>query len=110
MRLPGPLAPWPVVSAAIAEWVKLGRIRSIEVIEYCELGLFKDPDVPGGYVAMPYWRVSCQLARNGRAERMLSNEIINVHINAQTGEIIDPEGIPSHAYAAPKLMTWDDMK
>lgn len=107
-----PLVPVSKVIEAAGNYIISGKLRSVDSLR---LGYVAWLRKEGGFLLMPTWVIAGEVFENAQAapkypENIFGNrsgEYQYLYINAQTGEIIDPNQKASdRAYQAPKLITW----
>ena len=107
-----PLASVSKVIETAGDYITEGKLRSVDSLR---LGYVAWLNKDGGFTLMPTWVIEGEVfadAQKGyEAPHNIFNnrpqEYMNLYINAQTGEIIDPnQKGADRAYMAPRLINW----
>lgn len=104
-----PLASWPMIENTINQLVDTGNIRDILSITYRDLGLFNAPDKANEFFAAPYWDIECMWAASGKDEQPAYADPASIQLNAQTGQLLDPNSIAVDRNTLSAILTWDDI-
>lgn len=112
-----PLLPFDAVKPLVEEQILDGYVRAVYsvtlgYVQFCT----SDPDV---YTLMPAWVVWCQYANNGPRQEDFDPGVhmaeflfreMNIYkpliLNAQTGELIDPQREDLERSQCPTIITW----